>query len=131
MQRNTSFFLFCHSFFFRILPHFRDADPGPKTTSAFFRQLQRFCFSSQIFHFLTSKVNHNDRNGHITCNFFHCQAMISSFTKVMGPQSRKIVEKTEVENCYCMLRHKAYDSEIRKCIQHNRSDDISHTTYYF
>ena len=74
--------------------------PGPKTTSAFFRQLQRFCFSSQIFHFLTSKVNHNDRNGHITCNFFHCQAMISSFTKVMGLQSRKILEKTEVENCF-------------------------------
>ena len=63
-------------------------------------QLQRFCFSSQILHFLTSKVNHDDRNGHITCNFFHCQAMISLFTKVIGLQSRKIFEKTEVQSCF-------------------------------
>ena len=30
---------------------------------------------------------HHDRNSHITCNIFHCCAMISSFAKVVGLQS--------------------------------------------
>ena len=58
-----------------------------------------FRFSSRIFHLMTSKMNHDDRNGHFACNFFHCEAMISSFAKVTGPQSRLILEKTEDQKC--------------------------------
>ena len=48
---------------------------------------------------MTSKLNHDDRNGHFACNFFHCEAIISSFTKVTGLQSRLILEKTEDQKC--------------------------------
>ena len=44
---------------------------------------------------MTSKMNHDDRNGH----FLQCEAMISSFAKVTGLQSRLLLEKTEVQKC--------------------------------
>ena len=37
-------------------------------------------------HFMTSKIHHHDRNGHITRNFFHCPALISPLAKVMDLQ---------------------------------------------
>ena len=48
-----------------------------------------FFSSSQLFHFMTSKIVHHDRNGHNACNFFDCGAMIWSLAKVVGPQSRQ------------------------------------------
>ena len=45
-------------------------------------------------------MNHDDRNGHIARYFFHCHAIISSFAKVMGLQSRLILEKTRDRKCY-------------------------------
>ena len=44
---------------------------------------------------MTRKSVHNDRNGHITCYFFHCHAI-----KVTGPQSRLLLEKTQDQKCY-------------------------------
>ena len=44
-----------------------------------------------FFHFLTSKVNHDDRNGHITNDLFHCDVIISSLAKVTGLQTRVYV----------------------------------------
>ena len=57
-----------------------------------------FGFSLRIFHLMTSKMNHDDRNGHFAHNFLHCEAMISSFAKVTGLQSRLLLEKTGVQN---------------------------------
>ena len=66
----------------------------------------------------------NDRNGRFACNFFHCEVMISSFAKDVGLQSgqkqRPIYDRHQEHNC----RH-------RKVVQHNRSDNISHTPYCF
>ena len=47
----------------------------------------RFDVCSLPLHFMTSKIHHHDRNGHITRNFFHCTALISPIAKVMGLQS--------------------------------------------
>ena len=44
-------------------------------------------FPVKLFHYMTYKVVHNDRNGHITRDIFHCGAMISSLAKVVGLQS--------------------------------------------
>ena len=44
-------------------------------------------FPFQIFRFMTNKNNQDVRNGIITCDFFHCEAMISSLAKVMDLQS--------------------------------------------
>ena len=62
-------------------------------------RLDAFCFSPQIFHFITNKMNHDDRNGHISRYFFHCHAMISSFA-TQGLQSRLLLEKTRGRKCY-------------------------------
>ena len=43
--------------------------------------------SSQIFHFMSRKKVHDDRNDHFACNFFHFEVMISSFAKDVGLQS--------------------------------------------
>ena len=40
--------------------------------------------SPRIFNLMTNKIDHNDRNGHITRYFFHCKAITSSLVKVMG-----------------------------------------------
>ena len=37
-----------------------------------------------LLHFMTYKIIHGDRNGHITRDIFHCGAMISSVAKVVG-----------------------------------------------
>ena len=37
-----------------------------------------FCFSLQLFHFMTNKIVHHDRNGQFACNFFHCDVIILS-----------------------------------------------------
>ena len=47
----------------------------------------RFDVCSFPLNFMTSKIHHHDRNGHITRNFFHCTALISPIAKVMGLQS--------------------------------------------
>ena len=44
-------------------------------------------FSSQILHFMTREIDHHDRNGRFAC--YIIQAMISSFAKVVGLQSRQ------------------------------------------
>ena len=36
------------------------------------------CFSLQLFHFMTNKIIHHDRNGQFARNFFHCEVMILS-----------------------------------------------------
>ena len=41
-----------------------------------------------LIHFMTYKMVHDDRNGRITRDIFHCGAMISSLAKVVGLQSR-------------------------------------------
>ena len=50
-----------------------------------------FGVALQIFHFMTIRTYHYDRNGRITGNIFHCYAIISSLAKVMGLQSSKKV----------------------------------------
>ena len=72
----------------------------------------------RIFQFQrSSKIVHNDRNGHISSNYFHFDAMISSFAKVMGPQSRQ--------------KQRQLYSKHGKGFQHDRSDRISHTLISF
>ena len=66
--------------------------PPPHTKNNIRYKLVLSKFSSQIFHFMTSKVVHDDRNGHLACDFFHCEEMISSLAKVVGLQS---VEKCD------------------------------------
>ena len=58
-----------------------------------------FGFSSRIFHLMTSKMNHDHRDGHFVCHFFHCDTMISSVTKITGQQSRLLLEKMVVQKC--------------------------------
>ena len=48
-----------------------------------------FCFSLQLFHFMTNKIVHHDRNDRFACTFFHCEVMISALAKDMGLQSRQ------------------------------------------
>ena len=35
-----------------------------------------FTFSLRLFHFMTSKIVHHDRNGHFACDFFDYGAML-------------------------------------------------------
>ena len=70
------------------------------------------------------KIYHNDRNGNITLIFCHLEAMISSLSKVMGLQSRQ-------KNDTYKHRLNEHDSTNRKDIQYDRSDDISHISYYY
>ena len=60
------------------------------------KQLERFFISSQIFSFNTSKIHHHDRDGYVTRYFFHFYAMTSSLAKVMGLQSRLLLEKKAI-----------------------------------
>ena len=46
-------------------------------------------FASRILIFMANKIVHHDRNGHITSDFFHFDAMISSLSNVMSLQSRQ------------------------------------------
>ena len=50
---------------------------------------ENLVFSSRILNLMTNKIVHHDCNSHLTCNFFDCDAMISSLAKVMGLQSRQ------------------------------------------
>ena len=63
---------------------------------------------------MTSKMNHDDRNGH----FLQCEAMILSFAKVT--KSSTFGENGGPK----MLGHKEHCSEVRKYIQDDRSDEI-------
>ena len=46
-----------------------------------------FTLAHDVLNFMTFYVDGCDRNGHITSNFFHYYAMISSLAKVVGLQS--------------------------------------------
>ena len=59
----------------------------------------------------------------LPCNF-PFDVIISSLTKVMGLQSRQIKDP----NFHLLKEH---TSSCGKVIRHDRSDNISHTTYYF
>ena len=48
---------------------------------------ENWVFPSRLFHFMTNKIVHHDRNGHITSSFFPVDAMISSLAQFMSPQS--------------------------------------------
>ena len=50
--------------------------------------------------------------------------MIPSLPTVMGLQSRPSITRV-------FYHHVEHDSRQRKDIQHDRSDNISHSTYYF
>ena len=73
---------------------------------------------------MTSKLVHDDRNGHFACDFFQCEVMISSLVKVVGLQSRQ-------KNDPFFHRHQEHGSRHGKVVQYDRSDNISHTTYLF
>ena len=77
--------------------------------------------SFRILNFMTNKIIHDDRNGHITSNFYSFDAMISSLAKVMGLQSRQ-----KKGPKFVLQEH---SSRHGKVIQHDRNDNISHTTY--
>ena len=77
-------------------------------------------FSSQILHFIASKVVHDDRNGHFACGFFHYEVMISSLAKVVGLQSRQ--KKRPIFD-----RLQEWHGKV---VRHHRIDNISHTTYW-
>ena len=80
--------------------HVRDQKKqAPQILPTFCTITDVFGFSSRIFHLMTRKINHDDRNGHFACNFLHCEAIISSFAIVTGLQSRLLLEKTEVQKC--------------------------------
>ena len=81
-------------------------------------------FSSEIFHFMTSKVVHDDRNGDFACVFFHCEVIVSSLAKFVGLQSRQKKDPF-------FHRHQEHGSRHANVVQHDRSDNISHTTYLF
>ena len=51
--------------------------------------------SPRIFHLMLRKTNHDGRNDHTVCIFFHCDAVISCFAKVVGLQSGLLLEKKE------------------------------------
>ena len=57
-------------------------------------------------------------------HFSHFDAMISSLAKVMGLQSRQ----KQGPKTASLQEH---TSRHGKVIQHDRSDNVSHTTYYF
>ena len=44
-------------------------------------------FAFRILNFMTNKILHDNRNGHITNDFFRFDVMISSLAKVMVLQS--------------------------------------------
>ena len=71
---------------------------------------------------MTSKVVHNNRNGHFACYFFYSGAMISSLAKVVGLQSRQNQDPK-----FQLLKDR--NSRHRKLVPHDRRDNISHTTY--
>ena len=73
---------------------------------------------------MTSKIVHHDRNGHIISNLFHFDAMTSSLAKVMSLQ----VSENEDPKMHLLKEH---GSRHEKVIQHDRSDNISHTASLF
>ena len=73
---------------------------------------------------MTRKLVHDDRNSHFACDFFQCEVMISSLANVVGLQSRQKIDPF-------FHRHQEHRSRHAKVVQHDRSDNISHTTYLF
>ena len=73
---------------------------------------------------MTKKVVHHDRNGRFACNFFHCDVIIFHEQKLWA---LKVVKN---EDPKMQLLHE-HGSRRGKVIQHDRSDNISHTTYLF
>ena len=60
---------------------------------------------------MTSKLVHDDRNGHFACDFFQCEVMISSLVKVVGLQSRQ-------KNDPFFHRHQEHSSRHGKVVQY-------------
>ena len=82
----ASFFFF---FFFYFYKRSSPISLAPRHRKLVFTPTQgSWTFSSQILNLTTNKIIHDDCNNHIACNFFHCEAMISSLTKVMGLHSQ-------------------------------------------
>ena len=70
-----------------VSPLDNNAPPAAEENSAS-KQVPNIILSFSTFHFMTSKMIQDDRNDHITRDIFHCGAMISSLSKVIGLQSR-------------------------------------------
>ena len=82
------------------------------------------CVSPSILHIMAISMYRHDRNGHITGCFFHCYPIISPSSKVMVRQCFQHISTT-------LFRNKKHDTRHGKNIQHDRSYNISHRTYYF
>ena len=77
--------------------------------------------SLRILHFITSEIAHHNWNYHFAWShhFFHCEVIILSLAKVKGLQSR---QKQGPKNASILQEHGS---------RHDRSDNMSLTTYYF
>ena len=67
---------------------------------------------------MTSKIHHDDRDGHITRNIFHCQLLISSVAKVMGLQSCPSVHRNG-----CVVFHNYF--VVRTFFRHKTAFSIT------
>ena len=90
-----------------------------------------FTIAHNLLNFMTFYVDFCDRNGHITSDTFHYYAIKSSLAKVVGLQSPFFLAHFGENERSTIFRHHKHASTDRNYIQHDRSDNISHATYYF